>query len=53
MRLDDMNRLIDALRRDASIRFNDVKNRVNSLNVLFFVGWVTIMVAIIGLYVKG
>ena len=53
LRLDDMKRSIDALRSDINNRFNDVINRINYLYVLFFGGWVTIMVAIIGLYVKG
>ena len=52
-RLDDMNRLIDSLRGDMNNRFNEVNSRINNLYVLFFGGWVTIMVAIIGLYLKG
>ena len=53
LRLDDMKRSIDTLRSDKNNRFTDVINRINYLYILFFGGWVTIMVAIIGLYVKG
>ena len=53
LRLDNMKRLIDTLRSDKNNRFTDVINRINYLYILFFGGWVTIMVAIIGLYVKG
>ena len=45
-RLDDMNRSIDALR-------NEMNSRINNVYLLIFGSWVTIMVAIIGLYVKG
>ena len=52
-RLDDMNRALDSLRLDMSSFRNEMNSRVNNLYVLFFGGWVTIMVAIIGLYLKG
>ena len=45
-RLDDMSRALDSFR-------NEMNSRINNLYVLFFGGWVTIMAAIIGLYVKG
>ena len=45
-RLDDMSRALDSFR-------NEMNSRINNLYVLFFGGWVTIMVAIVGLYVKG
>ena len=45
-RLDDMNRSIDALR-------NEMNSRINNVYLLIFGSWVTIMVAIIGLYLKG
>ena len=45
-RLDDMSRSLDSFR-------NEMNSRINNLYVLFFGGWVTIMAAIIGLYVKG
>ncbi len=45
-RLDDMSRALDSFR-------NEMNSRVNNQYVLFFGGWVTIMVAIIGLYLKG
>ncbi len=52
-RLDDMNRLIGPLCSGMNNRFNEVNSRINNLYILFFGGWVTIKVAIIGLYVKG
>jgi tetrahydromethanopterin S-methyltransferase subunit G len=45
-RLDDMSRAIDSLR-------DEMNRRINNLYLLIFGSWVTIMVAIIGLYVKG
>ena len=52
-RLDDMSRAIDSLRNDIGAFRNEVNSRINNLYILFFGGWVTIMVAIVGLYVKG
>ena len=52
-RLNDMSQAIISLRSEMNSRFNEVNSRINNLYVLFFGGWVTIMVAIIGLYFKG
>ena len=52
-RLNDMSQAIISLRSGMNSRFNEVNSRINNLYVLFFGGWVTIMVAIIGLYFKG
>ena len=52
-RLDDMNRSLDSLRDDVVALRSEMNSRINTLYVLLFGSWVTIMVAIIGLYVKG
>ncbi len=52
-RLDDMNRSLDSLRNDVVALRSEMNSRINTLYVLLFGSWVTIMVAIIGLYVKG
>ena len=45
-RLDELSRSIESLRAEMNNRFNNVY-------VLIGGSWVTIMVAIIGLYIKG
>ena len=45
-RLDELSRSIESLR-------TEMNNRFNNVYVLIGGSWVTIMVAIIGLYIKG
>ena len=52
-RLDDMSRALDSLREEIGTLRNEMNSRINNIYVLIFGSWVTIMVAIIGLYLKG
>ena len=52
-RLDDLNQSMNALRADITSKFAEVNSRINTLYVILAGSWVTIMVAIIGLYFKG
>ena len=45
-RLDDLGRSVNSLRAEMNSRFNN-------LYILLGGSWVTIMVAIVGLYIKG
>ena len=45
-RLDDMNLSIDSLR-------TEINSRINNLYILIAGSWITLMGAIIGLYIKG
>lgn len=44
--LDDMNLSIDSLR-------TEINSRINNLYILIAGSWITLMGAIIGLYIKG
>ena len=52
-RLDDMNRALDALRDDVVALRSEMNSRFNNIYILVGGSWVTVMVAIIGLYFKG
>lgn len=52
-RLDDLNQSMNALRTDMTSKFAEVNSRINTLYVVLAGSWVTMMVAIIGLYFKG
>ena len=59
-RLDDLNLSMNALRTDMNTlrtdmtsKFAEVNSRINTLYVVLAGSWVTMMVAIIGLYFKG
>ncbi len=45
-RLDDMNLSIDRLRTETN-------SRINNLYIMIAGSWITLMAAIIGLYIKG
>ncbi len=53
-RLDDLNRAVEALRSDLNDSINslraEVNSRLNTLTVIMLGGWVTTILAIIGLY---
>jgi tetrahydromethanopterin S-methyltransferase subunit G len=52
-RLNDLNQSMNALRTDMTSKFAEVNSRINTLYVILAGSWVTMMVAIIGLYFKG
>ena len=49
-RLHDMSQAIESLRADHNARFVEMNNRINTLILLLLGSWVTIILAIIGLY---
>jgi tetrahydromethanopterin S-methyltransferase subunit G len=52
-RLDDLNQSMNGLRAEMTSKFAEVNSRINTLYVILAGSWVTMMVAIIGLYFKG
>ncbi len=52
-RLDELSRSIESLRTEMNGLRAEMNNRFNNVYVLIGGSWVTIMVAIIGLYIKG
>ena len=52
-RLDELSRSIESLRTEMDGLRAEMNNRFNNVYVLIGGSWVTIMVAIIGLYIKG
>ncbi len=53
LRLDELSRSIESLRTEMNGLRAEMNNRFNNVYVLIGGSWVTIMVAIIGLYIKG
>ena len=52
-RLDDMNLSIDRLWTEINSLRNEMNSRINNLYILIAGSWITLMAAIIGLYIKG
>jgi chromosome segregation ATPase len=52
-RLDDMNLSIDRLWTEINSLRNEMNSRFNNLYILIAGSWITLMAAIIGLYIKG
>ena len=52
-RLDDLSRSVDSLRAEMSSLRTEINSRFNNLYILLGGSWVTVMIAIIGLYVKS
>ena len=52
-RLDELSRSIESLRTEMNGLRAEMNSRFNNVYVLIGGSWVTIMVAIIGLYIKG
>ena len=52
-RLDELSRSIESLRTEMNGLRAEMNNRFNNVYVLIGGSWVTIMIAIIGLYIKG
>ena len=49
----DTNKSIEALRADMNAQRADTNSRFNTLYVLLFGSWATIVAAVIGLYIRG
>ncbi len=52
-RLDDMNLSIDRLWDEINNLRTEMNSRINNLYILIAGSWITLMGAIIGLYIKG
>ncbi len=52
-RLDDMSLSIDRLWTEINSLRNEMNSRFNNLYILIAGSWITLMAAIIGLYIKG
>lgn len=52
-RLDDMNLSIDRLWDEINNLRTEMNSRINNLYILISGSWITLMGAIIGLYIKG
>ena len=52
-RLDDMNLSIERVWAEVNSLRNEMNSRINNLYILIAGSWITLMGAIIGLYIKG
>lgn len=52
-RLDGMDRWLDQITRTLEALRAEMNSRFNNLYILFTASWVTIMGALIGLYIRG